>query len=1150
MRTFLFADLRDYTGFVESRGDAAASALIRAFRSTVRAAVTASRGAEIRTEGDSFYVVFASPGEAIRCAMRIQRRAASHGRRRPELPLRIGIGINTGEAVERDGDIVGSAVIVAARLAQQARAHAILVTDTVRSLVRTTGLAPLRDAGAWTLKGVSEPVHVFEVEPAKTTVGRALAPSLRLPAMLQATPTSATSGLVVCPELVQREIALAALLEHLGAAAVGESRIVAVSGEGGIGKSRLVRELAALAQPDGFHVFGGRAHATGAPYEPFVAALRPYAHARGTEVLRRLLGALIVELRRLLPEVELRADRTETGVPDEERRERFLRTIHLLLEDAAAQRPVLLVLEDFHDADVASRDLLRYLAASFRAGICILLTYRDEEVGPAHPLRAVLAELDRDRRLARVPLSPLDRAGVERMTAALLPGRDVSTLARAVYERTEGIPFYVEELLKTALDDPDADPDRLALPRTIADSVRLRVTRLVGSRGAAIADLLETAAVAAVPLGYDLLVRLSERPEADAAADLAAAVEAQLLERPPTTTELYQYRHSLTREAVKAGISPARKRRLHLRVATAIESLGDTGARAALLAHHFSAAGERAKALMYARAGAANDVRVGAYGSAIDLLRDAVAMAAGTNEEPAVLEELAVALQAAGRAAEAEEAIERARHLARIGRDDERLARLDIRLASVLRMQGRRAEAISAVKRAVAALEGRGGPQLAEAVATHAALVWAENDPEQAAALAMQALELAERHGETAVRVRALTVLGASLCRLGNASGREQLEQAIRVGVEEGDVADVPSAYLELSRALQSLGEWEAARATAGDGAKLAQAHGLEFAQATLLTQVASTLYTLGRYREAREALERAATLARPDTVAATGARAMLALTLAMLGENAAALALADDLAERLPRADPDQHARVLGARSSALLGLGRLDEAWAAARGALDVVAAGTPSGGLTFLVAAEILETRREPDALAELIAEFDAKLAAPEVPIARAIRAEMQAIHDMLLGHSSPQAFAAVAAAYDDVGVPVRALYRRATAAFLENAHVPGRAARLEQFRSDLIERGAVRFAAAIDRRMSRAGEKPAAGDPLGEHDLKLALLVARGLTDTRIAAELGLTAVEAARAIRAVLRRLGISRRSQLAGWAVERQRLSSVVSSDR
>ena len=136
IRSYLFADLREYTVFVETQGDAAAVRLLRAYRALVRAEVVSRKGAEIKTEGDSFYVVFRTPGDAVRCAMGIVRRALTHNKRHADLALRIGIGINSGEAVELGRGYVGSAVILAARLAQQAEGGRILVTDTVRALLR------------------------------------------------------------------------------------------------------------------------------------------------------------------------------------------------------------------------------------------------------------------------------------------------------------------------------------------------------------------------------------------------------------------------------------------------------------------------------------------------------------------------------------------------------------------------------------------------------------------------------------------------------------------------------------------------------------------------------------------------------------------------------------------------------------------------------------------------------------------------------------------------------------------------------------------------------------------------------------------------------------------------------------------------------
>jgi class 3 adenylate cyclase/predicted ATPase/DNA-binding NarL/FixJ family response regulator len=1146
VRTYLFADLRDYTPFVETRGDTAATRLLRAYRSIVRAEVRARRGAEIKTEGDSFYVVFNAPGDAVRCALGIARRAKTHNERHADLPLRIAIGINTGEAVEHDHAYVGSAVNLAARLTQQAEAGRILVTDTLRSLVRTGGLAPMRDLGAYKLKGVAEPVHVYEVETTRASPMRALGPAMRLPALLLPPALRGGTGLVVCPELVQRETKLAALLEHVGAAATGESRLVTLTGEAGVGKSRLARELARVAYEDGFYVFGGRSHATAAdPYEPFIAALRPYAQARGTEILKRLLGTLTSELRRLLPEIDIGYAPDDVTIPSEERRDRFFRTIHLLLEDAASLRPVLLVLEDFHEADAASRDLLRYLAAALHGGICIVFTYREEELGPTDPVRALVAELEGERSLFRVALKPLDAAGVARMTRALLPGRATDELARAVMERSEGVPFYVEELLKTAIDDPDARPDRLPLPRTVRDSVQMRLARLADERGRSVTDLLEAVAIASIPLGYEALVGVSGRAEHEAADDLSAAVEAQLLERATTQREIYQFRHALTRDAIESAIPLSRRRGLHLRVAEALERVAKGPKAAPSLAHHFAAAGEKTRAIRYARLGASSAIALGAYASAIDLLREAAANSIGVAEEADVLEELGGALQAAGRAAEAEDILVQARELVR---DDARRARIDLRLAAVLRMEGQRGPALAAVKRVISVLERGGGPLLAEALARQADLAWAENDTNQTAQLAQEALRSARSSGARAVEVEALTLHGAALARLGHQAGIDSLESAIRLGSELGLSGETVNAHLELARAHLFRGRNEDALAAAQAGLAIARKAGLEFAQSRILSMATTMAVNLGRYSEARAFAEQAVALARPDTIAGNFARVALAHVMSDQGEGEAALALLDSVRAEAERNEPDRRMIYWSYRAQALLGLRRLEEAWESAVKAVDLTTA-TPGMGMTaFLNAAEIAEARRDLAAIEHLSARCEDYFAGRDTAPIRILRLEVAAIREYCRRADAAASFDVVADAYQALGAQVRTVYRRATAEVLRATASSGRRGtklRLDAFRKQLIAFGALRYVRAIDAALRRRGPGRAeTRGPLSEREQRIAVLVSRGFTDRRIAHELGVSAQRASELVRSVLDHLGVSTRSQVAAWVVDRERVGA------
>src|SRR4030081_328615 len=133
-RAFLFSDLRDYTSYVEAKGDAAAARLLREYRTLVRREVARHEGAEVKTEGDSFYVVFESASSALECAVAILRAADAQNDRDPAMPLRIGVGLHAGETVEYDDQFVGSAVNIASRLAGKAGAMELRVSDTLRGL--------------------------------------------------------------------------------------------------------------------------------------------------------------------------------------------------------------------------------------------------------------------------------------------------------------------------------------------------------------------------------------------------------------------------------------------------------------------------------------------------------------------------------------------------------------------------------------------------------------------------------------------------------------------------------------------------------------------------------------------------------------------------------------------------------------------------------------------------------------------------------------------------------------------------------------------------------------------------------------------------------------------------------------------------------
>jgi class 3 adenylate cyclase len=163
-RGFLFADLRGYTDYVDRAGDRAAADLLDAYRALVRAEVERHAGAEIRTEGDSFYVVFRSARRAVACALAIVAAAERDRAEHPDRPIRVGIGVNAGETTLRDEGYVGTAVNLAARVCAQAREGEVLVTSAVRDAIG--GGSDLRFAARGTrrLKGIARSVELYSVQ--------------------------------------------------------------------------------------------------------------------------------------------------------------------------------------------------------------------------------------------------------------------------------------------------------------------------------------------------------------------------------------------------------------------------------------------------------------------------------------------------------------------------------------------------------------------------------------------------------------------------------------------------------------------------------------------------------------------------------------------------------------------------------------------------------------------------------------------------------------------------------------------------------------------------------------------------------------------------------------------------------------------------
>ena len=250
---------------------------------------------------------------------------------------------------------------------------------------------------------------------------------------------------------VGREREFATLRDAVDEALAGQGGLAMVVGEPGIGKTSLCEQLAGYVGTRRGQTWVGHCYEEGSlalPYLPFVEALRSYVLDRDAAALRQELGAGAPDVARIVPELRdrLQVEPSPPTTPEEDRF-RLFQAVVAFLRNAAAEVPLCLVLEDLHDADKGTLELLTHLTRHLAAAhLLVVGTYRDVEVDRAHPLSGALAELRRGAAFTRVPLRGLSPDEVRRMLAAIAGEEPAWSLAEAVYRQTEGNPLFIQEV--------------------------------------------------------------------------------------------------------------------------------------------------------------------------------------------------------------------------------------------------------------------------------------------------------------------------------------------------------------------------------------------------------------------------------------------------------------------------------------------------------------------------------------------------------------------------------------------------------------------------------------------------------------------------------------------------------------------------------
>jgi DNA-binding CsgD family transcriptional regulator len=352
--------------------------------------------------------------------------------------------------------------------------------------------------------------------------------------------------------MVGRDGELGRLLTLLDDAEAGRSVVALVSGDAGVGKTRLISEVTRLAAGRGFTVLSGQCAELGdsVPYLPLADALRSAAQSTG---VRDALSSRPA-LSRLLPEGG------EGPIADSDRsglaRQQMFGGVLGLLAELAAAAPVLLVLEDLHWADASTRDLVTFLSRMLhRERVALIGSYRTDDLHRRHPLRPVVAELLRLPSVIAVDLAPLDPSALAEHLTAAAPVRIDATELNDIVARAEGNAYYAEELLAASITG-DAG-ERSVLPAGLAALLLNRVEQLSD----ATQRVLRAAAVAGRKADDELVRAASGLAPAEYEGAVREAVTHQLLV--PHGTEGYVFRHALLREAVYADLLPGERTRLH-----------------------------------------------------------------------------------------------------------------------------------------------------------------------------------------------------------------------------------------------------------------------------------------------------------------------------------------------------------------------------------------------------------------------------------------------------------------------------------------------------------------------------------------------------------------------------------------------------------
>jgi DNA-binding CsgD family transcriptional regulator/tetratricopeptide (TPR) repeat protein len=936
--------------------------------------------------------------------------------------------------------------------------------------------------------------------------------------------------------MVGRSQELMELRERFAMAEGGEPQVVVVGGEAGIGKSRLIAEFADTLPTEAELAVGHclELGPDGPPFAPFSTLLRSLVADLGVQALAELAGPGSADLAGLLPELG-------PAPHDPMGRGRLFEAMATVIERAAEREPLVLVVEDMHWSDSSSRDLLRFLLRTVgEARVLFLLTYRRDEMHRSHPLLPWLAEVDRLPNAHRITVERLSDPEVDELVQQL--AGDVPRRAAArIRERSQGIPFFVEELAECC------DRDLTVIPETLRDLMLARLDGMTPQTR----ELLRIASAAGTLVDHTVLLAVVDSDEASLDTALREAVGRQVLVV-DRAREAYAFRHALMREAVHADLLPGEHARLHARYAEALEKFARPE-QAGEIAHHWGSAHEADKAFEWSLRAADHSRSIYAWTEQLAHLERALDLwdQVSAPEERAGFDRTEL-LARTSRAA------------ANVGLPDRSIALLDAALAElgpdadasrVAHLRVRRAVQCDSAQidpfadlHEAAGLAAPGSADLAAALTAEASLLMLEARLDRALAVAERALATAEQCGQARQLSGAHNTLGCVLMQLGRSDeGQVHMDSARDIAMSQDAAPELFRYYGNYSDMLIGGGRYDEAIALAREGRQVAARRGLSRTTGAFLAgNEAEAGVLAGRWDESLATIDEALRLDPPGSTRGH-LNTLRAILQVRRGDVSGAADSVDRAAEHLTRAvrQPQYMLPLALARGEIAAADDDLDAALAlmlqAAREAGPFV---PPASGWSFAWAwGRLLAEAGQPapPELAAIVAHLADVTGHPGWIALTTAQARA-------LGGEEPDWADAVAALEAGVGLRhelADARLRLAETLAEADEHERARAevlaawAAIEELGARSLGPRAARAAAAAHVTLPRRSGGPGssrADTLLTPREREVLTLVAAGRSNRAIADELFISVKTASVHVSNILAKLGVSSRTEAAAWA--------------